>query len=95
MYRLLFIRVMLMLLLQKMTKNDILQTAFNFVRESEPEILNTRSISKALRCSMQPVFSCCANMTDLKADILVLVNRYSFAYQRAASEGGVNLEEVF
>jgi hypothetical protein len=66
--------------LQKITKDDILQTAFNIVRESGPENLNARSIAKALNCSTQPVFSCYANMADLKADVFAMADQYHTDY---------------
>jgi hypothetical protein len=72
---------------QKITKDDILQAAFNLVRESGPESLNARSIAKALNCSTQPVFSCYANMADLKADVFALADQYNTDYFNRVEPG--------
>ena len=72
---------------QKITKDDILQAAFNLVRESGPESLNARSIAKALNCSTQPVFSCYANMADLKADVFALADQYHTDYFNRVEAG--------
>jgi AcrR family transcriptional regulator len=65
---------------QKITKQDILNTAFQIVRESGEDSINARSIAHALNCSTQPVFSYYANMADLKADVFAMASRYHNEY---------------
>lgn len=49
----------------KITKEEIVDTALNLVREAGEQALNARSIAAELKCSTQPVFSNFATMEDL------------------------------
>lgn len=49
----------------KITKEEIVDTALNLVREAGEQALNARSIAAKLRCSTQPVFSNFETMDDL------------------------------
>ena len=59
---------------QKFSKEVVLKTAFQLVREQGFENLNARNIAKMLKSSTQPVFSYYKNMADLKADVFAMVN---------------------
>ena len=65
---------------QKFNKEVVLETAFQLVREQGVENLNARSLAKMLHSSVQPVFSYYDNMTDLKTDLLAMVNEYHSRY---------------
>ena len=49
----------------EITKEEIVDTALNLVREAGEQALNARSIAAKLRCSTQPVFSNFETMEDL------------------------------
>ena len=49
----------------KITKEEIVDTALNLVREAGEQALNARSIAAKLKCSTQPVFSNFETMEDL------------------------------
>ncbi len=55
----------------KITKEDIVKTAINLVRESGEQAINARAIAGALNCSTQPVFSNFATMDELNKATLV------------------------
>lgn len=65
---------------QKITKNDVLNSAFEIVRREGVENLNARNIAKNLHCSTQPIFTCYENMNDLKTDVFEMANRYHKNY---------------
>ena len=50
----------------KITKEQIVQTALELIRENGESAINARSIAAALECSTQPVFSNFATMEDLR-----------------------------
>lgn len=54
---------------QKITREEILQTAFTIVRNEGIDKLNARDLAKTLNCSTQPIFSSFENMEVLKEDI--------------------------
>ena len=54
----------------KVTKQDILQTATELVRQNGESAINARSIAKALNCSTQPIFSNFASMEELRTILL-------------------------
>ena len=49
----------------KITKDDIIKTAVELVRENGAESLNARAIALALDCSTQPIFSNFKTMEEL------------------------------
>jgi hypothetical protein len=64
-----------MLSKQKLTKEDVLETAFSVVREEGIENLNARRLNS----SIQPVFSFFENMADLKPGIFYRAEQYHAA----------------
>lgn len=52
---------------KRVTREDILESAFELVRTQGEAAVNARSVARALGCSTQPVFSCFATMEQLKA----------------------------
>jgi len=65
---------------QKFSREEVLKTAFQLVREQGIEELNARGIAKMLRSSTQPVFSYYDNMNDLKSDLFIMVSEYHSRY---------------
>ena len=59
--------------MQRFNKEDVLNTAFQLVREQGIENLNAKNIAKMLNSSTQPIYSYYENMADLKADLFNMV----------------------
>lgn len=51
---------------QRITKDMIIQAAFDLIREKGLSRLSARNIAGSLGCSTQPVYSCFSAMKDLK-----------------------------
>ncbi len=64
----------------RITKDDIIKTTLELVRQSGEPAINARSVAAALNCSTQPVFSNFATMDELKFAVLkaadALCNEY-------------------
>lgn len=72
----------------KISKEEIVKTALDLVRESGEETLNARAIAAALNCSTQPIFSNFATMEELqKAVSLAAYERYLAFLKREAERG--------
>jgi len=71
---------------QKITKEMILEAAFQITKENGFESVNARSLAKAIGCSTQPVFSHYATMSNLKQDFHGYLGKYfdEYALSRAA-----------
>jgi AcrR family transcriptional regulator len=54
----------------KITKNDIIDTAVDIVRNSGAEAINARNIAAVLNCSTQPVFSNFSTMEELRLAVV-------------------------
>jgi len=65
---------------QKISKEAILQAAFDLVREQGHDCLNARSVASLLNCSVQPIFSCYKNMADLRTDVFSKVENFHADY---------------
>ena len=50
----------------KISKEDIVSTALELVRQNGPDAINARAIAAALNCSTQPIFSNFATMEELQ-----------------------------
>ena len=59
----------------RVTKEDILTTSIEMVREKGADVLNARAIAAHMGCSTQPIFSNYVSMDELKQD--VMNNAYS------------------
>ena len=53
----------------KVSKEEILSTAVNLVRNDGENALNARNIARSLGCSTQPRFSNFINMDELRAAV--------------------------
>lgn len=54
----------------KITKEDLVKTALELVREHGTQVLNARAIAAALHCSTQPVFSNFSTMEKLQEAVI-------------------------
>lgn len=54
----------------KVTKEDIIKTTVNLVREKGSQAINARTIAAFLNCSTQPIFSNFTTMDDLKNSVI-------------------------
>lgn len=53
----------------EITKEKVLDAAFEMVREQGLEVLTARSIAQRLKCSTQPIYSAYGSMEELKDDV--------------------------
>ena len=55
----------------KITKDDIINTAIDLIRNNGDGAINARAIANALNCSTQPIFSNFDSMEDLEQEVIV------------------------
>lgn len=72
----------------KISRENIIQTALEIVREQGDAALNAREIAARLHCSTQPIFSNFSNMTDLRFAVIEAAHRlYRNCLQREVESG--------
>lgn len=54
---------------QRITKEMVVEAAFELAREGGMEHVLVKNIAEKLGCSVQPIYSYCANMEELKRDV--------------------------
>lgn len=62
------------------SRQDIINTAMQLVREDGMDGVNARSLASALTCSTKPLFRIYKNMEELKSDILTQLDAYYNAF---------------
>ena len=72
----------------KITKNEIIQTALNLLREGGDTTVNARNIATALNCSTQPIFSNFASMDDLQKDVVASAYRLYLDFLKQEAQRG-------
>ena len=72
----------------KISRENILATALDILREKGESALNARDIAAALQCSTQPIFSNFASMQDLKAAVVEEAEKIYQRYIHSAMESG-------
>ena len=55
----------------KITKEKIIETASNIIRENGSDALNARAIAASLGCSTQPIFSNFKDMDELQGEVIL------------------------
>ncbi|MDE6749814.1 MAG: TetR/AcrR family transcriptional regulator [Lachnospiraceae bacterium] len=77
----------------KITKDMVVDAAFEVVREEGAENINARTVAKKLNCSTQPVMYHFATIEELKKAVYAKTDRYHSEYLMNISEqlGGVML----
>ena len=72
----------------KVTKEEIINTALEMIRESGEEGLNARSIAAKLGCSTQPVFSNFSTMEELRAELIIAAYEHYTGFLAREVESG-------
>lgn len=54
---------------QRITKEMVVEAAFELAREEGMEQVLVKNIAEKLGCSVQPIYSYCSNMEELKKDV--------------------------
>lgn len=65
---------------QKITKKMILDAAFTLLRTQGYESLNARNIASQTGCSVQPIYSCYSNMSELMEELFLYTQQYLTTY---------------
>lgn len=61
---------------QKITKEAVVTAAFELAKEHGPEYITVKTLSQKLACSVQPIYTYCANMDGLKREVNEKVREY-------------------
>ena len=72
----------------KITKEDIIRTAVDLVRQRGIDAINARAIATALSCSTQPIFSNFATMDELLYDVLGAAQQCCIEYMEREVASG-------
>lgn len=72
----------------KITKEDIVKTGIELVREHGAYAINARAIAAALKCSTQPVFSNFGTMEELQQAVIVAAYKRYFEFIKREVESG-------
>ncbi|MFD0693702.1 TetR/AcrR family transcriptional regulator [Paenibacillus sp. GCM10027628] len=79
----------------EITKEKVLEAAFEIVREEGLEGLTARSIAQKLKCSTQPIYSVYGNMEAVKEDVYNLAVDFALTsikkYENEKNEPVMNL----
>ncbi|MFC4811492.1 TetR/AcrR family transcriptional regulator [Paenibacillus sp. GCM10023250] len=79
----------------EITKESVLNAAFDLVREEGLEGLTTRRVARRLNCSTQPIYSVYGSMEAVKADVFDRAVRFALArietYENANNEPVMNM----
>lgn len=65
---------------QKITKEMVVEAAFEVAREYGMEQVMVKNIAEKLGCSVQPIYSYCKSMDGLKKDVMVRVRMFIQKY---------------
>ena len=72
----------------KVSKENIVQTAFDIVRQQGAQALNARVVASELGCSTQPIFSNFATMEELKTAVVAEADALYQEYTCRETESG-------
>lgn len=72
---------------QKITKEMVVETAFQLAREGGMERVLVKDIAALLNCSVQPIYSYCRNMDGLRRDVFQRVDGFVRDYLSQDGEG--------
>ena len=64
----------------RITKEMILDAAFDIVRESDIEALSNREIAARLNCSIMPIYYQFANAEELQSELYKKIRKYFYDY---------------
>lgn len=71
---------------QRITKEMVVEAAFELAREGGMEQVLVKNIAARLGCSVQPIYSYCSNMEELKKDVQKHTARFFQEYVAAHIE---------
>lgn len=72
----------------KITKEDIVNTAVEIVKEHGDQAINARTVASLLNCSTQPIFSNFATMEELRIEVIARADRLCQEYMaREVAQG--------
>ena len=72
----------------KTTKDKIISTALQMVRESGADSINARDLAAVIGCSTQPIFSNFASMTELRLALVEKADELYQQYMQKEIDGG-------
>lgn len=64
----------------KISKNMIVETAFNLCRKYGLEVVSNRMIAKELNCSIRPIYYQFSNTEELKNEVYLYIEEYFYKY---------------
>ncbi|WP_322199494.1 TetR/AcrR family transcriptional regulator [Acutalibacter intestini] len=73
---------------QRITKDQVLQAAFQLARQGGMERVLVKSIAEKLGCSVQPIYSYCQNMEALRREVEVMTEAFVRQYAAARADPG-------
>lgn len=76
---------------QRISRESVLDAAFALARERGIEGVLVKDIAARLGCSVQPIYSCCANMEALRAQVAERAARFV----RETAARGVDPQDLF
>lgn len=65
---------------QKITKEMVIAAAFELARSGGMEQVMVKNIAQRLNCSVQPIYSYCKNMDDLRQEVMKKVRHFIQKY---------------
>ena len=71
---------------KKFQREDIIQKAYEIVRNEGMEDINARRIAKALKCSTQPIYHNFDTMDDLKTQVVEKIYHTYVSYMKEGAE---------
>ena len=72
----------------KISKEDIIRTAVEIVRQNGEQAINARTIAAILNCSTQPIFSNFASMGELRLAVVKEIDKLCNEYIQREVESG-------
>ena len=78
----------------RITREMVLDAAFEIARESGIESVNARSVSQRLGCSTQPVMYCFGTIESLREEVCRLAEEYQTKFIMPSNEGGGTMLDV-
>ncbi len=72
----------------KITKNDIIQTCLDLIRQNGESVINARNIANAMNCSTQPIFSNFTSMEELQNTVILAAYDHYIGFIKTELEGG-------
>ena len=72
----------------RITKEEIMNTAVELVRENGESAMNARALASALQCSTQPIFSNFSTMEKLREEVIIAAYERYLGFLKSELESG-------